>query len=101
MSFWKPTKYGPDRRELHWLNLCVHSHDLMCGCDEPGDHLLLLLAKKSGYLQIKKEALQTATKCLTTGEEITYETTGEGEDDTGLEPGELDRLFAEDDDDTG
>lgn len=69
----------------------------MCGCDEPAEHLLLLLAKKSGFLKISKESLIKSTKCLTTGEDLSHETTGEDEDETGLEPGELDRLFAEDD----
>lgn len=97
MELWRPTKYGHKQRELHWLNLCVKSHDLICGCDDPADHLLLLLAQKSGYLKISKETLQKSTKCLTTGEDLTYETTGEEEDETGLEPGELERLFEEDD----
>lgn len=102
MSLWKPTKYGHSGREMHWLNLCIGSHDLMCGCDEPAEHLLILLAKKSGFLKISKEALIKSTKCLTSGEDLTHETTGEDEDETGLEPGELDRLFAEEGDaDTG
>lgn len=98
MSLWKPTKYGPERRELYWLNLCISSHDLMCGCDSPGSHLMLLLAKKSGYLEIPKEDLLQATKCLTGGEETTTQEDG---DDLGIDAGDLELLFADHEDDQG
>lgn len=71
-------------------------HDNFCGCDHPADHLLYAVAKKSGYLVVKNQQ-----KCLTTGQE---EKDGGGEEDIGLEPGELDALFAEtgsEDDETG
>lgn len=86
MNFWKEPTYGPKRLELNWLNGCITTHDNICGCDTPAEHLLHLLAAKSGYLLVKKQ------KCLTDGGED--KTTGK-DDDIGLDEGELDRLFAE------
>lgn len=94
MNFYKEPVYGPKRQELNWLNGCIIAHDNFCGCNTPADHLLWVLATKSGYSVVKNQQ-----KCLTTG---TEETTGE-KDDFGLEEGELELLFAEDTDkeDTG
>lgn len=97
MELWRPTKYGPHRRELEWLNFCVGSHDMVCGCDDPAAHLMILLAKKSGYYQISKENIEKATKCLTTGE--TTATTGEEEEDLGFDAGDLEALFADHEED--
>lgn len=86
MSLWKPTKYGPKRLELQWLNGCITSHDFICGCDEPAKHLLKVLIEKSGFDQ----------KCLTFGDDpgTAAATTS---DDLGIDQGDLELLFAEDD----
>lgn len=86
MSLWKPTKYGPKRLELQWLNGCITSHDYICGCDEPSKHLLKILIEKSGIDQ----------KCLTFGDDpgTAVATTP---DDLGIDQGDLELLFAEDD----
>lgn len=105
MELWKPTPYGPNRRELNWLNSCISIHDTFCGCDEPGDHLLLLLAKKSGYFSITKGALKEATKCLTSGEDHSTHVGKDGDqEDIGIDAGDLELLFADHEDedhDTG
>ncbi len=51
---------------------------------------MLLLAKKSGYLEIPKQDLLQATKCLTGGEETT---TPEDGDDLGIDAGDLEVPF--------
>ena len=80
-------------------------HDTFCGCDEPADHLLLLLAKKSGYFSIRKGTLKEATKCLTSGEDHTTPDGKDGDDqDIGIDAGDLELLFAdheEEEQDTG
>lgn len=80
-------------------------HDCFCGCDEPGDHLLLLLAKKSGYFSITKKALKEATKCLTSGDDHTTTAGKDGDaQDIGIDEGDLELLFADPDEeeqDTG
>lgn len=88
MSFWKEPVYGPKRQELNWLNGCITMHDNFCGCNTPADHLINLLATKSGYQVVKN------TKCPTGIKDT--ETTGK-EEDIGLDDGELERLFAEED----
>lgn len=99
MSFpWKPTPFGPKGREQQWINTCMNAHDTFCGCDNPGDHLLLAVAQRSGYLGIKENTL---TKCHHI---IAGDTTDEkdpiGEDAIdGLEPGELEKLFNQDTED--
>ncbi|AXQ66485.1 MAG: hypothetical protein [Anelloviridae sp.] len=86
MSLWKPPKYGPKRLELQWLNGCISSHDFICGCDEPAIHLLKVLKEKSGFDQ----------KCLTYGDD--HGTAGATtSDDLGIDQGDLELLFAEDD----
>lgn len=89
MNFYKEPKYGPSRKELNWINGCIIMHDNFCGCDEPANHLLFAVAKKSGYLVVKNQQ-----KCLTSGED---QEDGGIEEDTGLQDGELERLFAEED----
>lgn len=86
MNLWQPTKYGPKRLELQWLNGCITSHDYICGCDEPAKHLFLLLAKKSGFDQ----------KCLTFGDDPGTTAVGTT-DDIGIDQGDLELLFAEED----
>lgn len=95
--FWKPTPYGPRERETHWINFCVKNHDLFCGCDTPADHLLYALTERSGKLQTSKQALENATKCLTTQDG--GETATGGEDALDLLDGELERLFENDTED--
>lgn len=81
-----PVIYGPQALELQWVNSIIHNHGLFCGCDYPIKHLQTVLNKKGTQL------------CLTHGD-------GEGdgkqdqEDDGGISPGDLERLFAEDGDD--
>lgn len=96
--FWKPTPYGPHRRETEWVNLCITSHDMMCGCDHPGDHLLLAVAQRSGYLKINKDNLEKATKCLTsTTDHASSVAAGDHqEEEDPISTGDLEQLFAED-----
>ena len=100
-SFWKPPVYDVRGRETQWINNTIQAHDIFCGCNEPGNHLLLALAERSAQQNISKDTLQTATKCLSGGDHTGEEPTGQDEEDGGFGIGDLEKLFAEDEDTNG
>lgn len=88
-----PALYQKRALELQWMNNIVSSHDLMCGCNKPIQHLEHCLDKFS-----YKECRSTTA--------IGYPDGGEGdhhgEEDLHIEEGDLDKLFEEPfDEDTG
>lgn len=83
--------YGPQGLELHWVNSIVHSHGLFCGCDNTFEHLQSILQRK-GHKQL----------CLTTFKDTEDAASQTGDDDIGISPGDLEKLFATDtEDDSG
>lgn len=93
-SLWKQPQYGPKGLENCWHNLVYSTHDSICGCNDTTLHLLQILSKNNPKKPTTKQLKEI--KCLLTGEEdTTEETTGVD----GLEPGDLDLLFAADDGD--
>nr|ALN98236.1 ORF2 [Chimpanzee anellovirus] len=104
MSYpWKPPVYGPEGRELQWLNCCMQSHDTFCGCNNPMMHLILGAAKRSNYFGLNTENINTLQRCLgygdpkdTTGDKDTPEEPDPIAEDH-FEDGDLEALFAEDD----
>lgn len=101
----KPPVYTSERqKELQWLNASTHFHDFICGCDEPGNHLLLTLLKHNNWMNLsdttKKEIQQCLSSTTLIGENATatYHTEGPGEE---LEEGLLEKLFSEENDFTG
>lgn len=71
--------YGPGALEQNWLNTIYGTHDLMCGCPKPIEHLLQILKKK----------------CLLTEDGTDGEEKGDTPEE-GFGPGDLDKLFEED-----
>lgn len=88
-------KYGPKALEQQWLNSIWTNHDLICGCDDPTLHLLILINKKGNA---PKPTLDVKNiKCLLTGDPTKEDTTYG--DDVPFGEGELEKLFSEDGDD--
>lgn len=95
-SLWKQPQYGPKGLENCWHNLIYGTHDSICGCNDTTLHVLQILSKNNPKKPTIKQLKEI--KCLLTGDEdTTEETTGVD----GLEPGDLDLLFAADDADAG
>lgn len=89
-SYYSKPLYTPKNLELQWLNNTVSSHDLWCGCNKPWKHLQEILQSRGTQI------------CLTGTVDDKDAGTQTGDDDLDLAPGELERLFAEEDiDDTG
>lgn len=85
-KFQKPALYQKRALDLQWINLIHSSHDLFCGCTTPIDHLQDIL---------KQPSCHSGTKDSTKEENTTLT------EDIGLSPGDLEKLFEEDDDGTG
>lgn len=95
MSYSKqqPSLYTTDRAKNNQLLNCIFgNHDLACGCQDPASHLTHLLIHNCKPTKFNKEETKEIQKWCG---ELTED--GDQEDTTGLEPGELDALFAEDD----
>lgn len=93
-SLWKQPCYGPKGLENCWHNQIFGAHDCICGCNDTTLHLLQVLSKNNPKKPTLKQLKEI--KCLLTGEEDTTEET-DGVD--GLKPGDLDILFAEEEED--
>lgn len=85
------TIYYGKALENQWRNNIFSSHDLMCGCNNPILHLLIIL-NREGNAPKPEEDIKNIL-CLITGEPDTK--TGEPEEDV-LKEGDLDILFKED-----
>lgn len=86
-DYLKPTLYSKRGLENGWLNLVYGTHDQICGCNDPINHLNHLIKKqKCPHIE------ETSTTAGTSG---TTET-----QDAGYEEGDLEKLFAEDTQDT-
>lgn len=83
-SYLKPVLYSGRGLENQWKNIIFQSHDLMCGCPKPLDHLKHLLQQES---------------CLHFKETTTEETGGTtANDELGIDAGDLENLFATEND---
>lgn len=95
MSYSKlqPSVYSPSQNEKQLLNSIFTNHDLICGCPEPSSHITWLLIKKCNPKDFSsKETEEIKQWCGT----LTATNTG-ADADTGLEEGELEKLFEEKD----
>lgn len=81
-KFLQPRLYEKRALENQLLNVIIGSHDLMCGCPKPLQHI--------------KNLIETP-QCLTTEENTTKERDGTQEEDIGFSTGDLEKLFEEDD----
>lgn len=86
-TFLKPSLYSGHSLENQYVNAVYTVHDVLCGCLKPIEHLNDII-KRQECRPIK----DAATATTTTGEETT------GTPDV-LENGDLDLLFAEQEDD--
>lgn len=86
-----PPKKNEKSTTLHFVNGVVHLHDLICDCPKPLEHSIHLILTQEPRLQFTENTKQKLQKCLTTTEK-------DGPEDgiDGLEPGDLDALFADD-----
>lgn len=107
-DYYQKTKYTPREQETAWLNICVATHDMFCFCTTPWNHLLQGVLQRGSTFELDKKSIRLMQKCLITGkedggnqkeEEITTAT----KEETGLdlEEGELEKLFADESDETG
>jgi len=81
-KYLKPSLYNGRGKENIWINFIYQSHDIICGCNHPIDHLNYLIEQQ---------------KCpRTTEKDSTKETTGTtGKEETPFDEGDLEQLFAE------
>ena len=107
-SYYKPSGYTDYQKTTQWLNNCVSSHDLFCWCNDPWKHLMQGLLERGSEFDLSEKDKRLLQKCLITGKkdggnQEERETTTTTKEETGLdlEEGELEKLFAEENDDTG
>lgn len=81
-SKYKPANSSQKNQERNFLNLIYSGHDFFCYCNDPTDHILHLLKPTT-----KEEPCH--------GDTPTTKENG----DPDIDVGDLERLFAEDDDD--
>ncbi len=62
MAFpWVPTQYGPQGRQLAWLNTVFTSHGIFCGCDSAYTHFITA-CNNNNYIQTKqKKEIETSS----------------------------------------
>lgn len=85
----------PTRRDLNqMINVCCGAHDLVCDCDEPTKHIFLHIFSHGEPYHVTKEQKKNIEKCLISTEEDTTDIVGVD----GLAPGDLEKLFGDDDD---
>jgi hypothetical protein len=99
-SYFKDSEYTAWQKETQWLNLCVQSHDLMCWCNNPWNHLLQSLLQRGSQFNLSKKSQRIIQKCLTTTAEngtdpTPEEDTTDTKEETGfdLDAGDLEKLF--------
>lgn len=93
-SCWKKPSYSLRQQEKNWINLTFAAHDQFCHCDDPWEHLLIILNKDSNAPKPESEVRNIKWLLIgkPTGEEDPTDPTTE---DTGFLDGELERLFDE------
>ncbi len=84
----KPTVYNGRGLETQWINLVFQSHELICGCNDPQTHFNTLINNQKCH-----HSTEGTTIAATTG---TIE-----KDETGFDAGDLEALFAENQEDAG
>lgn len=82
--------YNKKQNQLQFINCTIGIHDLNCTCNNPGFHVLKILATQIGK-ELNNTDKNTIKQCL--GDTTDQPTTAAGEDDLGED---LERLFAED-----
>lgn len=91
-AIWKNPKYSPRQLENLWMNSVFQLHDNFCQCNDTILHLMIIINKNSDAPKPEPEI--SNIKCLLTG--TTEKEDTPGEDDIGIDAGELEKLFEED-----
>lgn len=99
MSYSKltPSLYSTTQQEKQLLNHVFQIHDFACGCRDPPSHLTWLLINNCNPQDFNSTEKEKLKKWLgtTTGETDTME------EDTGFNAGDLEKLFAQEEEDEG
>lgn len=85
-SVMQNTNFGPRALEIQWLNCIVTTHGMICGCEDPWNHL------KNTFENHK-------IRCLFIGDKNTTDAavnTGEEDALDYIDTGDLEKLFAQD-----
>lgn len=85
------TVYTGKALEQQWRNNIFSSHDLMCGCNNPIKHLIIILNREGNAPKPEPEIDNIL--CLITGEKDGQH--GDAADDN-IQEGDLELLFKED-----
>lgn len=88
-----PTKDTFRQKNLKWSNQLVHLHDTFCYCDSPLQHTIAKILLDEPTIKFNTQETDLLKKCLTTPEDPVTD----GADDGGFAPGDLERLFSNDD----
>lgn len=107
-SFYKKTEYTPREQETAWLNIVNATHDMFCFCNTPWNHLLQSVLQRGSTFELDPKSIRLMQKCLISGKEDggnpeKEETTTNTKEETGfdIDAGDLEKLFALDDEETG
>lgn len=87
-DYLKPTLYNGRGLENQLKNICYNAHDLCCGCPNPTSHLRHLFG-------VQCLSTETSTK------ENSENSTNKENPEEGFDAGDLEALFATDEDDRG
>lgn len=87
-KYYKPTIYNSKGLQNQWINCIFQSHDIICSCNKPIEHLTDLINNQ---------------KCQHSTEETTTEETGGDtlKEETGFDEGDLEKLFENTQEDEG
>lgn len=90
---WLPPQYGPRGMELQFYNSIHHNHGLSCGCNDTILHILYIINQQNSKTKLSLKELKKI-KCHLIGED------GDGEEDDqlGIDAGDLEQLFGEEND---
>ena len=97
----KPCIYKTDKQKGNaWMNSIYHSHDMLCGCDDPGKHLITTILKNDKWINLTEKQKQLVEECLLT-EDTSTGAKEETDGDLGIDmllDNELEKLFSEEND---
>lgn len=103
-TFYKKTAYNPRELETQWLNIVIATHDMFCWCNSVWNHLLQGVLQRGSTFELDSKSIRLMQKCListagagTDPEQPTTSKEDTEKDGLDLTPGDLEKLFAEDD----
>ncbi len=85
--YMKETDYGPRALQIQWLNTIVTTHGMICSCSNAWKHLEELLQSQDIKCHFIGEDRSTKEETTTDGAAL----------DENIDPGDLEKLFEQDD----